>query len=379
MARTVPLARRQLLYKPLQLAAALGGVAFASMLVLIQGGLMLGMLGNASCIIDHSDADLWVMPRATPNFDFSRPMGDRRVYRLKALPGVARADVLSNFYSMCRTTKGEIVNVMVVGIDPDTGVGGPWSMKAGRWEDVREPDGIIINESDCKRLGVSKVGDEIEINNRRAKVVAISREALNFSTAPNIFVSRRQAGKYNIWMAPGLTATYFLVKAKKGVAVKVLKKLIAETFPDLTVLTREEFSFQTKWYWMTTTGIGMLIGASALLGLLVGMVVVAQILYSSTVEYLPQYAVMKALGATDRQVSAVLMAQGIWVAVFGFPLGWLTSVVSAQLAKGSPMQIFLPWWLVVSAAFLVMGMCVTASLLPARKLSRLEPGTVFRA
>jgi putative ABC transport system permease protein len=377
MAWAVPLARRQLVHKPLQLAAALGGVAFATILVLLEVGLMLGMLQNASCIIDHAEADFWVMPKATPNFDFSRPMEERKVYSLKAVPGVKYAVPLTNFYSMCRTTTGEIINIMLVGFDPDTGVGKPWKMKEGRWQNVRDPDSVIVNDSDCPRLGVKKVGDIIEINNRRAIVAGISQEALNFTTSPNIFVSARQAEKYNMWLIPG-QVTYLLVKGEPNVPLEVLRARLQQAAPDTDVLTGAEFSFQTKIYWMMGTGIGMLIGVSALLGLFVGTAIVTQILYSATVEHLPQYAVMKALGATDREVAGVLVRQGLWTAIFGFPIGWLLSSIASHAVHGSPMQILLPWWLVLGSLAMICCMCMGASLLPARKLARLEPGLIFR-
>src|SRR5437016_9884712 len=90
----IDLARKILLYDKLRFLITVCGVGFSVALVLVQTGLFLGLLDNASTTIDHMDADVWVAAKNTPNIDFARTFPDTYVYRVRAIHGVARADNL---------------------------------------------------------------------------------------------------------------------------------------------------------------------------------------------------------------------------------------------------------------------------------------------
>jgi putative ABC transport system permease protein len=84
-------------------------------LILVEIGLLLGLMSNAVAVLEHAGADLWVMPRSVPNFDFSRPLLKRRLCKVQSLPGVKRAACLTNFYTLCRTGNGGTLNIMLLG------------------------------------------------------------------------------------------------------------------------------------------------------------------------------------------------------------------------------------------------------------------------
>ena len=64
------------------------------MLVFVQAGLFLGLLYNASVTIDKLGADLWITSRNVPNVDFAQPFPEVSLQRVRAIPGVERADNL---------------------------------------------------------------------------------------------------------------------------------------------------------------------------------------------------------------------------------------------------------------------------------------------
>src|SRR5437016_14629177 len=90
----IDLARKILLYDKLRFIITVCGVGFAVALVLVQTGLFLGLLDNASITIDHLDAEIWVAAKNTPNIDFARTFSDAYVTRVRSVEGVQRADNL---------------------------------------------------------------------------------------------------------------------------------------------------------------------------------------------------------------------------------------------------------------------------------------------
>src|SRR5688500_17252250 len=84
------LARKILLHDRIKFTVAGAGVSISVLLVMVQIGLYLGFMQNASNLIDHASADIWVTGEANENFDFTAPIDDRVLYRVAQTPGVER-------------------------------------------------------------------------------------------------------------------------------------------------------------------------------------------------------------------------------------------------------------------------------------------------
>ena len=75
-----------------KLLTALVGVVFSTVLVNVQGGLFLGLIEKAGLLVDHSEADIWVGHKRMHNVDFPRDVPRRWIHRIRAVPGVRRAE-----------------------------------------------------------------------------------------------------------------------------------------------------------------------------------------------------------------------------------------------------------------------------------------------
>lgn len=97
----VDLALKMLLHDKLKFFITVAGVAFAVTLVLVQVGLFLGLLDNATVTIENTRADIWVTSKETPNIDFAHTFSDTFVQRVRSAPGVGRADnLIVNFLTI---------------------------------------------------------------------------------------------------------------------------------------------------------------------------------------------------------------------------------------------------------------------------------------
>ena len=113
------LARKILLHDRIKFAVAAAGVSISVMMVLVQIGLYLGFMQNASNLIDHSKADVWVMGEANENFDFAAPIDERSYYRVVSTPGVAYAERMILAFGQFRLADGGTQGVQVVGLEHD--------------------------------------------------------------------------------------------------------------------------------------------------------------------------------------------------------------------------------------------------------------------
>src|SRR5262245_10852555 len=136
-ARTMAnLAVKTLLHSKSKLAITLAGVAFAVTLVMVQVGLFLGLLDNASITIETLDADLWVTAPNTPNVDFATNFSAARVDRVRSVPGVARADNLIVAFMEIALPNGGMEGTLVYALESFRTWGFPWRVTQGNIDDL---------------------------------------------------------------------------------------------------------------------------------------------------------------------------------------------------------------------------------------------------
>ena len=207
----------------------------------------------------------------------------------------------------------------VVGFDLQTRMGAPWNVVSGNIDDLRQPDSVFIDEIYRTRLGNPRVGDIVEIQGRRARIAGYTRGILSFTVTPYIFTRFKAAQDYTVLRED--ETGYLLVKAEPGVDVEALRQRLAARLPSVDVLTAEEFSRRTRMFWMFTTGAGLAVLLAAVLGLVVGVVIVAQTIYATTMDHIREYATLKAMGADNRYLYKVIVQQAVISALIGYPLG----------------------------------------------------------
>ena len=183
------IARRNLFSDKIRLAITLVGITFAVVLMVGQVGAYLGFMNSASQLIDYSNVDIWMTAKNTINFDSAKPFPERKINKVKEARGVLWVDKIAQTWGLMKLKNGGTESVQIIGINPEKDVGIPWKIKAGSIKDLKVGTSIMVDESSLDRLGGLKVGDEVEIFKKRAKVVGITEEIKSFTTYPVIFTS----------------------------------------------------------------------------------------------------------------------------------------------------------------------------------------------
>ena len=371
-----PLAQRNLMHDKVRLAVTLTGVVFAVVLIVVELGLFVGFTVTTSSIIDKSKVDLWIVSKGTPYIEQGSVFSERKLYQALATPGVASADKYIVRFSNWKTPEGAEEGIQIVGFNPYSGIGGPWNVVEGNVEDLKTPDAVMVDEIYKKKLGVTKVGEIFEINGRRARVVGFTRGIRAFTTTPYVFTSFKNALGYT---RIAEDQTYFiLVRAVPGTDVVTLQRQLEARLHDVDVLTSSKFSRMTRIYWMFTTGAGVAVLIAALLGLVVGVVVVAQTIYATTMDHIREYGTLKAMGAPNSYIYRVIVTQAGMSAVAGYVLAMFVSVFIVHASRSGGAAILLPWQMAVGIFFITLLMCVSAAVVSINKVTSLDPAMVFR-
>ena len=373
----VSIARKNLFHDKIRFAVALAGISFAVVLITVQLGVYLAFRSNVSVLIDHTEADIWVTAHGLENFDFGRPFSEKKLYDVREVPGVMWAIKYMLTFGYWKTPSGSQETVQMVGFDPETMVGAPWNIVKGNPQDVKYFNSIFYDEAETNRLGNIPIGGETEINDHRVRVAGIVRGARSFIQSPYIFTSYKNAVSLSR-LNKGNTV-YVLVKVAPGYSVQDVKRRIQETVNDVDVYTSPEFSKKTQDYWMINTGTGVALLAVALMGVVIGTVIVANTIYTSTTEHLKEFGTLKAIGASNWDLYAIIIEQALINSVIGFAVGMAVSYVVIQVMKRGHLPILLPPPVLVGIFVLTVMMCLWSSVLSISKVTRIDPAMVFKS
>jgi len=374
----VDLATKSLLHDKLRFFITVSGVAFAVALVFVQVGLFLGLMDNASLTIRHLDADLWVTSHNTANIDFSHTFDETYVKRLRSIPGVARADNLIIWFMNVALPNGAVEGTEVYALEDFQRWQFPWKLEQGNREDLRRGNYCIVDESAQKRWGPFQVGDYREILGRRLKIIGRAQEAKSFTTSPLTFMDYRLAQSLNPSELRGRT-TYILIKLAPGADRARVAAEMRRRLPYNDVYTRDEWARRSRAYWIVSTGLGMNMGVTVFLGILVGIVVVAQTLYTSAVEHVKEFGTVKAIGGSNWDIYRILGEQAIISAVVGFVLGGLISLAMRPLMAKLYLSVLVSPRFAFAVFVGTVLMCLGAAMLSFRRVASIDPALVFRA
>ena len=375
-----PLAWKNLFHDKTRLAVTLTGIVFALVLIVVQFGLFLNFLDTSANVVEHANADLWITAPKIPHVNGGAVIPESRRYQVLAVPGVAKAVKQNIQFVNWKLPGGATESAQIVGFDLDGGMGGPWNLVAGDISELRREDTVIIDELYKKKLGVQQLGDTVEINGRRAQVVGFTTGIRSFTTAPYIYTSFKNSQNYvgRALMAADETL-YVLVRLEPGADRATIKAALQKALPGNDVYTNEEIHKKTQFYWVFGTGAGVTTLMGAILGLLVGVVVVAQTIYSATVDHIREFGTLKAMGASNAYIYNVIIQQAVLAAVMGYALAMSVSYFVVKGAEKGQAPISLPPPVAAGIFAISVGMCVAASVLSIRKATQIDPALVFKA
>lgn len=369
------LAYRNLFHDRLSLLVTLVGIVFSVVLVAIQCGLYLGSERTIATVIDRVTADLWVVPVGTKSFDDPSLLTGYEKHAVLSTPGVARAEEIVVGFSAWRKPQGGKKAFILVGLDYKNGGVQPWNIAEGSVAELDIPDSVAIDRSYFADLGIEKIGDVAEINGQRVRVSAVTKGIRSFTTLPYAFTTIDRARAFV--GAANNQATYQLVTLDKGANIDTVRDELRQRLPDTEILTQDEFRTRSLNYWLFKTGAGMALISGAALGIIVGVVVVAQTLYASTKDHLNEFATLRALGASASYIHAVILIQAVLSALIGYLVGIGLALAVVTAAKGSTLNVIMTPKLAAWLFALTIGMCIVAAISAIFKVTRIDPAGVF--
>lgn len=405
----VSLARRNLLEDIPRFLVAQAGIMFAVSLVTIQTGLQKGFTLSASKLIDQSRADIWVTAKNQVHLGLTTPLNLQQKKDAESVNGVKRAEGLIIQGAIWRTRDNSLSSVTLVGFDPNGSLFIPGTLQQGQLDTLTIPYTVFADLGSLPTLSLRKLGDGGLVGSLPAKLVGVTEGSQSLVLGNLLFTSLETATAYSQspvttklpceYAVEGLdcqaesgdyplkpqpltnenTINFILIESQPNQDLSDLRRRLESVLPNTRAYTREEMSQLTQSYWEKRSGIGYILGLGAVVGVVVGVVIVGQILYSSVSDHLKEFGTLKAMGASDWVLYRVILEQALWMGGLGYIPGMVLCAITASWTTATQGILIL---ITPASAVTVLGitllMCFTSAVFAIQKVTRVDPAIVFK-
>jgi putative ABC transport system permease protein len=384
MRQGIPLAWLQLKKEKLRLAAAIAGITFSVVLMLVQLGFESALFASVTQLYSHLSGDLVIL---SPQYEFlmyPKDFSERRLYQALAVDGV---DSFTSLYVAVLPWKNpqnhKEHSIFVIGVKPTERVLDLPEVN-NNIAAIRRPDTALFDIGSRPEFG--PVADLLrseqplftEVAGRRIEIAGQFRIGASFGADGNLLTSDvnflrlvpdRRVGIVNLG----------LIRLKPGYDPQRLRAQVEAALPgDVRVLTHQGFVDLEREFWSSTTPIGFVFKLGLLMGIFVGCIIVYQILYSDISDHLPEYATLKAMGYRDRDLRGCVIQEALILSVLGFIPGLLLSqLVYSIAASATLLPLQMTWTRVLLVYVLTAAMCGLSGLFALRKLKSADPADIF--
>ncbi len=417
----VSLARKNLLEDIPRFLVAQAGILFAVSLVTLQTGIFSGFSQSTVALIHNSSAALWVSSDSLVQLELTLPIPVSELIKARNVSGVARAEGLLFSGAQWYPPDGEMARVRIVGFSPSSQLYRPPKILAGELSQLKEPLTVMIDRTDQDSLNIQQLGRQVQMNAFPAKVVGLTEGNASMISNPFVLTSLKNANAYlnagqtsqlNCRLPQGSSQlecvnrfetqrgedsqievpsqprdlvasdviTFILVQPEAGVELSTLRERLERELNQVDVYTQEELIQKTQTYWQQRTGIGLILGLGTVVGIIVGIVVVSQILYSSVSDHIREFGTLKAMGASSGMIYRVIIEQALWMAILGYLPAMIVCFALARWINWNQGTLLLITPTSAIAIFIITNiMCIGSAIFAIQKVNRVDPAIVFKA
>jgi putative ABC transport system permease protein len=367
------------------------GLAFSSFLVTQQASIFTGFARRTGAWVrEVSGVDLWVMDPQMQFSDDPKRLLDKELSRVRSVPGVDWAVPILKTFATIRLPDGTLVDTQLVGIDDASLVGAPPRFVEGTLEDMRRDRALVVEASACAtdlrlKTGLPgegpralRVDDRVTIGDREMLVTATYARSKAFFWQPVLYTTYRKA--LDLVPSQRRILTFILAGVRPGRAIDDVAREVGRA-TGLKAVTPAAFEETSMWFLLEFTGILVNFGITIVLGIVIGVLVSALLLYTFVLDNLRHYGTLKAMGTSNPRLVGMVAIQALWAGVVGYGIGLGAAALSGILLQKATENIAfeLRWQVMVGGAALTLVCCLLGALASVLRVTRLEPSMVFRA
>lgn len=385
-----PLAWRNLVGRGGKLLLASSGIGFAVFLMFMQIGFRNALFDNTVQLARLLKADFFLVSPARYNLPSEQRFDRLWLDRARAVQGVQRIVpvYIERSITQLRVVGNKSRSIRAVGIPLEPGVVEPsqWQPLLAMLSDGRT---ALLDRRTKPSYGFAR-GDvkslqqqQVELSGKQLRIIDEVSIGTDFVHDGTLLFSDRAMAHYFPMRNPGGDPLQLvdlgLVQLAEGADVgKVRLTLKSLTGNRLDVLSRSQIIAREIHFWATATPIGIIFTIGTLMGLVVGVIICYQILFTEINDHLAEFATLKAMGYRNQYFFGLILKQALYLTIFGFLPGLLATLGAfAILGEATGLVMRMTAGRMALVFGLTLLMCLTSGLIALRKLIQTDPASLF--
>ena len=390
--RRTPVAWLQLSHQKIRLLVAILGVAFSIILIFTQLGLRAMLFDGVNLLPENLNGDLYLISSYAENIRESS-FPSIYLYQTDAIEGVADAKPLYVGFGkwvdpkLLESSKEEKASIksssmQIIAFNPNKPVFKIPEINQ-QLNLLSIPGGILYDRlaksesGDIPQLFANKGRVSSILDNRRVTVMGL------FSLGSTFYYDG--VAVMSDWNYGQIQGQEKLKEVSIGVLSlepganppEVIRRIKKNLNQDLKVLTKEEL-IQAEQDDVATWSEGKVLNFGAMIGFIVGIIIVYQVIYTDVSEHLPEYATLKAMGYEDRDLSLVVLQESLILAIMGFIPGYLASYgIYYLMTNFIELPVSMSMGIALKVFALNILMCIISGAIAIKKLRTADPADIF--
>ncbi len=378
-----PLAWAQLSHQKIRLSVAMGGIAFANVLIFMQLGFLTLFNEGATTFPERLQGDLFLLDYQAKSSD-SKGFERIRLYQAGSIAGVKTVIPVYTRYASVAFDKEEFSPVTrIIAYDSRERILDLSDIDAKR-DQLSRPKAFLFDRIARGKLApiVSRLEKQSPLpamlDNQRVELVGL------FTLGNSMILG----GEGNLITTSSTYASMFgdevlttvsigVLRVEPGANILAIQQGIRKTVPGVQVLTHSEL-IDKELTFQQENPTGVIFGFGTLMGFVVGIVVVYQVLYADVSDHLAEYATLKAMGYSDVSLSFVIFQEASILAIFGYIPGFGITIWMYQVISGlTKLPLVMVPNVAITVFILTLFMCICSAFIASGKLRSADPADIF--
>ncbi len=369
---------RILVHERVRSGLAVAGIHIAILLIFLQLGFYFAVPEGGMLWFQQMRFDLLLVSKKYVFQAQSQTIPRRRLYHALAFPEIASATPVYQNAGLWKSREaGTQTNVFVMGVHLADDVFAFPEIKTFRHA-MTKMDTVIVDVHSKPSFGPLRVGGRAEIDDRAVEIAGIYDVGIGFAGLGVVITSDVNFTR----LFPGQTLDDVglgLLRLRPGADPERAAAALRRIMPaDTRVFTRDELAEHEKTHWVSSTSTGLVFGFGVIVAFIVGLIILYQTLATQVTRNLPEFAMLKAIGYTDKDLTDIIVRLALFMTVIAYVPAVILAVVIYKITAVAtllPIYMTLPRAAGVFALAIVMS--AASALMSTRSLRRADPVELF--
>jgi putative ABC transport system permease protein len=377
-----------------KLTLAASGIGFAVVLMFMQIGFLNGLFDSAVQVLRLLDADYVLISPARYTVPSEQRFDIGFVRQVASVPGVKSVHpiYIDRSLSEIRVIGHVSRSIRAIGVPSGVNIFTTDEMNT-KCQQLLRADDALVDRKSKEKYGFEKR----DLTKLREQVAELSGKSVQFQDWVEVGTDFVYDG--SLILSDRGVEHYFPLRNPKGnpldaVDLGLIKVDEAardnnqETLrneikgilgPSVELMSKSDLIDREIGFWQRNTPIGAIFSIGTVMGLVVGVIICYQILFTDISDHLPEFATLKAIGYGTSYFLRFVFMQSLYLSVLGFLPGWLVSWGLYHFLSewtGLVMRLTVPR--IAFVFILTLVMCTISGLLAVRKLISTDPASLFK-